>query len=165
MRIIAGVVQSEESMFFTRFYFRALLLSLVSVGLVVPTWATQPCECGDKGGCCSKKAITSASCCQQKPCCAAKSAGSQSAQLQVGRTCAGMCSAGCPCCTEAAAPTIPFPQQSQVPHQDQSTFAILAELPPAIPPVGSTAYMARAFESPPGHPSLSLHALYRVWLN
>jgi hypothetical protein len=41
----------------------------------------------------------------------------------------------------------------------------MAELPPTIPPVTSTAYLARGFENPPGHPALRLHALYRVWLN
>lgn|GEM_PF-1793301 len=146
-------------MFFANSYLRSLLLSLVSVGLIVPAWATQPCQCSAKVGCCSQQSATGGSCCNQKPCCAAKST-----HPQKGQTCGGGCSVGCPCCTEAAAPTTPAPQPSETNHQDHTAIAHVV-LPSIVALPDATNYLALEHNSPPGHPALRLHALYRVWLN
>ena len=143
-------------MHFASHYLRVCLLSLVSVGMIVPAWATQPCQCQANGDCCERHS-SARSCCDKKPCCA------QHSIAQVAE--APTCEIGCPCCTEASAPTTSAPRQSESTQQEQPAPATIAELPPTIPPVASTAYLTRGFESPPGHPALPLHALYRVWLN
>ncbi len=145
-------------MFLANFYFRALLLSLVSVGLVVPAWATQPCRCSEKG-CCSQDSDKKSSCCSKKPCCAA-----QSDHQQILSACGSFQSVGCPCCADAPAPTTTAPKQNESTQQDHASV-VFAPAPAVLPPDLSTAYLVRELGSPPGHPSLRLHALYRVWLN
>lgn len=140
-------------------YFRAIVFGFVSLGMIVPAWATQPCRCGEKDGCCATHEVVTSSCCAEKPCCVA-----QVNQHQVEVVCVAE-SVGCPCCTEAAPPTNTAPQQSSVAQSDHQPIAIAADLPALIPPVASVDYLARNLTSPPGHPGLRLHALYRVWLN
>ena len=135
---------------------RAVILTLASVGLIVPAWAGQSCKCGVTGGCCSQKPSDNTSCCQQKPCCA-----SHATQ----QTCEPARTVGCPCCTTASEPTTPASQQqTEITQQHPSPIA-LAFVPAIVPPLVATNYVDREFESPPGHPALRLHALYRVWLN
>lgn len=142
-------------MLFANSTLRALLLSFVSVGLIVPAWATQPCKCQADGGCCQRSA-SKKSCCSEKPCCARHAA---TAAIET-----STCTVACPCCTEAAAPTTPAQQQSETTQQDQPAVAhVVLPAIVALPDVAT--YLTLEHNSPPGHPALRLHALYRVWLN
>jgi hypothetical protein len=135
---------------------QSLIFALASVGLLVPAWATQPCKCGQSDGCCSKQVAT---CCSEKPCCAARAE-----QTSAQSTCETLRTTGCPCCTNAPAPTTPVQKQSEVVHQSP-TDLVIAPATAILPPVIAFSYLARADESPTAHPPLRLHALYRVWLN
>jgi hypothetical protein len=137
-------------------YLRTLSFALASVGLLVPAWATQLCKCGEADSCCSKSA---ASCCSEKPCCVARAE-----QASTQSTCETLRTSGCPCCTQAPAPTTPVQKQSEVVHQSP-TDLVIASAPVIIPPVIASSYLVRVDESPTAHPPLRLHALYRVWLN
>jgi hypothetical protein len=137
-------------------YLRTLVFALASVGMQVSAWATQPCKCGKSEGCCSNRTAT---CCSAKPCCAANAEKSS-----IPSTCETLQSPGCPCCTQAPAPTIPVQKQSEVVHQSP-TDLVIAPAAAIIPPVIASSYLDRADESPTAHPPLRLHALYRVWLN
>jgi hypothetical protein len=138
--------------------YRAIVFGLISLGMVVPAWATQPCKCGEKDGCCATHDTAKSSCCAQKPCCAAR------LDEHNVSTCSAQ-SVGCPCCTEAAPPARTVPQQATVSQVDQQSVAVVANMPGVIPPIASVDYLTRSLGSPPGHPVLRLHALYRVWLN
>jgi hypothetical protein len=137
-------------------YLRTLVFALASVGLLVPAWATQPCQCGEADGCCSKQ-ITS--CCSEKPCCAARAEESATPS-----TCESLHTVGCPCCTKAPAPTTPVQKQSDVVHQSP-TDLVIAPTAAIIPPVIASSYLVSVDLGPTAHPRLRLHALYRVWLN
>jgi hypothetical protein len=140
-------------------YFRAVIFSLVSLGMVVPGWATQPCKCSEKDGCCTAHEVISSSCCAERPCCAARSD-----PHRVETACVAE-SVGCPCCSEAAPPTNTAQQQPTFSQDEQQPAGIAANQPARIPPVEAIDYLTRSLGSPPGHPDLRLHALYRVWLN
>lgn len=140
-------------------YFRAIVFGLASLGMVVPAWATQPCKCGEKDGCCTAHEVVKSSCCAEKPCCTARLN-----QQHAETTCVAE-SVGCPCCTEAAPPANTALQQSSATQPEQQPVAVVADLPALIPPVASVDYLVRNLGSLPGHPVLRLHALYRVWLN
>ena len=155
-RNLTGIPTRSYLMHFANRTLRAVILTLASVGLIVPAWAAQPCRCGEDHGCCSRKNPDTASCREELPCCTA----------DVARpTCDEVHSVGCPCCTTAPEPTSPAQQQQpEITQQHQSPFS-LAFVPAIAPPLVATSYVDREFESPPGHPALRLHALYRVWLN
>lgn len=144
-------------------HFRAIVFGLVSLGMIVPAWATQPCKCGKKDGCCVAHAAikhdaAESSCCAKKPCCAATIG-----HDRVETTCVAD-SVGCPCCTKAAPPINSVSQQPSVVTDDHQPFAIVTDLPALIPPVIAIDYLMRDLGRPPNHSALRLHALYRVWL-
>jgi hypothetical protein len=146
-------------MLLTNSYFRAIIFGIVSLGMIVPAWATQPCKCSEKSeGCCATYAPATPDCCAERPCCAARGEQNLATDCSVP-------SVGCPCCTAAAPPTNTAPGKTLVTQSDQSSVAIFADVPGVVPPIGSFDYLSRSLDSPTGHPVLRLHALYRVWLN
>lgn len=153
---VTGISTRSYLMHFANRTLRAVILTLASVGLIVPAWAAQPCRCSEDHGCCSRKNPATASCCKELPCCTADIARP---------TCDDSHSVGCPCCTTASEPITPVQQQQTETSQHHPSPIIAAFVPAIVPPLVATSYVDREFESPPGHPALRLHALYRVWLN
>jgi hypothetical protein len=142
---------------------RFLLVLVTSAALVVPVCATLPCNCNHEGSCCSA-ATTSHSAHQQhaRPCCAqhVKSTKTDKDALQ------SLPCDSCPCCHGASQPVAIAPQQTSPTLTTDQPVAVVVALPVSLSSVDRQfSYLARERGSPPGHPSLRLHAMKCVWLN